>query len=83
MSGAVAAPETECVELSAMSGPSYVAVDWGTSSFRLWLMDAGGEVFGERRSDQGMTAAARTGFASVLQSHLDALGAAVDLPVVI
>ncbi len=63
MSGAVAAPETECVELSAMSGPSYVAVDWGTSSFRLWLMDAGGEVFGERRSDQGMTAAARTGFA--------------------
>ncbi|MGY3527379.1 2-dehydro-3-deoxygalactonokinase [Bradyrhizobium embrapense] len=66
-----------------MSGPSYVAVDWGTSSFRLWLMGAGGEVFGERRSDEGMTAAARAGFASVLQSHLDALGAAADLPVVI
>ncbi|MCC8961741.1 2-dehydro-3-deoxygalactonokinase [Bradyrhizobium sp. Pear76] len=66
-----------------MSGPSYVAVDWGTSSFRLWLMSAGGQVHGERRSDQGMTAAARTGFAGVLQSHLDELGVAADLPVVI
>ncbi|ODM77738.1 2-dehydro-3-deoxygalactonokinase [Bradyrhizobium elkanii] len=66
-----------------MSGISYVAVDWGTSSFRLWLMGAGGKVLGERRSDEGMTAAARTGFAPVLQSHLDALGVPADLPVVI
>lgn len=66
-----------------MSGISYVAVDWGTSSFRLWLMGAGGKVLGERRSDEGMTAAARTGFAAVLQSHLDALGVQADLPVVI
>ncbi|WP_050384539.1 2-dehydro-3-deoxygalactonokinase [Bradyrhizobium pachyrhizi] len=66
-----------------MSGLSYVAVDWGTSSFRLWLMSASGKVLGERRSDEGMTTAARTGFAPVLQSHLDALGAAADLPVVI
>ncbi|MGY4570561.1 2-dehydro-3-deoxygalactonokinase [Bradyrhizobium sp. USDA 3256] len=66
-----------------MSGLSYVAVDWGTSSFRLWLMSASGKVLGERRSDEGMTTAATTGFAPVLQSHLDALGAAADLPVVI
>ncbi|MGF6309178.1 2-dehydro-3-deoxygalactonokinase [Bradyrhizobium sp. i1.8.4] len=66
-----------------MSGSSFVAVDWGTSSFRLWLMNAGGQVLGERRSDQGMPAAAKTGFASVLQSHLDALGVPADLPVVI
>ncbi|MGY3445396.1 MULTISPECIES: 2-dehydro-3-deoxygalactonokinase [unclassified Bradyrhizobium] len=66
-----------------MSDPSYVAVDWGTSSFRLWLMNGGGQVLGERRSDEGMTAAARTGFAGVLQSHLDALGVAAELPVVI
>lgn len=66
-----------------MSGLSYVAVDWVTSSFRLWLMSASGKVLGERRSDEGMTTAARTGFAPVLQSHLDALGAAADLPVVI
>ncbi|MBR0871262.1 2-dehydro-3-deoxygalactonokinase [Bradyrhizobium tropiciagri] len=66
-----------------MRGPAYVAVDWGTSSFRLWAMDASGDVLGERRSDQGMTAAARAGFASVLQSHLDALGVAAAVPVVI
>ncbi|MGY2806509.1 2-dehydro-3-deoxygalactonokinase [Bradyrhizobium sp. USDA 4506] len=82
-SGAVGARDTESVEQGAMSGFSYVAVDWGTSSFRLWLTGAGGKVLGERRSDEGMTAAARTGFAAVLQSHLDALGVPADLPVVI
>src|SRR5882757_7943885 len=66
-----------------MSKPCYVAIDWGTSSFRLWLMDAAGSICGERRSDEGMTVAAKAGFASVLQAHLDALGAAADLPVVI
>jgi 2-dehydro-3-deoxygalactonokinase len=66
-----------------MTEAAYVAVDWGTSSFRLWLMDAAGCVLGERRSDQGMTEAARTGFAAVLQSHLDAVGASADLPVLI
>jgi 2-dehydro-3-deoxygalactonokinase len=66
-----------------MSEPCFIAVDWGTSSFRLWLMDAAGHVLGERRSDEGMMAAARTGFASVLQSHLDALGAGTNVPAVI
>ena len=82
--GGRAAPIRKVDDLEhSMSGPAYVAVDWGTSSFRLWVMDAAGEVLGERRSDQGMTAAARAGFASVLQSHLDALGVAASLPVVI
>ncbi|KJC35519.1 2-dehydro-3-deoxygalactonokinase [Bradyrhizobium sp. LTSP885] len=66
-----------------MSEASYVAVDWGTSSLRLWLMDRAGGILGERRSDEGMMAAAKTGFASVLQSHLDALAVAANLPVVI
>ncbi|MBR1227670.1 MULTISPECIES: 2-dehydro-3-deoxygalactonokinase [unclassified Bradyrhizobium] len=66
-----------------MSQAAYVAVDWGTSSFRLWLMDRSGDVLAERRSDEGMMAAAKIGFASVLQSHLDAVGAADHLPVVI
>jgi 2-dehydro-3-deoxygalactonokinase len=66
-----------------MSGAAYVAVDWGTSSFRLWLVDREGRVLGERRSDEGMMAAARPGFAAVLQSHLDAVAAAKDLPVLI
>ncbi|MFB9265554.1 2-dehydro-3-deoxygalactonokinase [Bradyrhizobium erythrophlei] len=66
-----------------MSGTAYAAVDWGTSSFRLWLMDRAGGVIAERRSDEGMMAAARAGFAAVLQSNLDALDVAPDLPVVI
>lgn len=66
-----------------MSEPAYVGVDWGTSSFRLWLVDRGGRVLAERRSGEGMMAAAREGFAAVLQSHLDAVGAAEGLPVVI
>jgi 2-dehydro-3-deoxygalactonokinase len=66
-----------------MNQAAYAAVDWGTSSFRLWLVDRAGHVLAERRSDEGMTAAARRGFAAVLQSHLAALGAAPDLPVII
>lgn len=66
-----------------MNQAEYVAVDWGTSSFRLWLVDRAGSVLAERRSGEGMMAAAKPGFAAVLQSHLDAVGAANDLPVVI
>ena len=63
--------------------PAYVAVDWGTSSFRLWLIGRDGRVLAERRSGEGMTTAARTGFAEVLQSHLAAIAAPADLPVLI
>jgi 2-dehydro-3-deoxygalactonokinase len=66
-----------------MSEAAYVAVDWGTSSFRLWLIDRSGIVLAERRSDEGMMAAGKRGFAAVLQSHLEAVGAAPALPVII
>src|SRR5258705_6442214 len=66
-----------------MGQAAYVAVDWGTSSFRLWLVDRAGNVLGERRSHEGMMAAGKPGFATVLQSHLEAVGAAPGLPVVI
>lgn len=62
---------------------AYAAVDWGTSSFRLWLIDAGGRVLGERRSGEGMTTAAKTGFSEILESHLAALSAPKNLPVII
>jgi 2-dehydro-3-deoxygalactonokinase len=58
-------------------------VDWGTSSFRLWLIDEDGTVLGERRSSEGMTTATSTGFAEVLQSHLSALFAPDDIPVIV
>lgn len=66
-----------------MKQAAYVAVDWGTSSFRLWLVDGDGNVLGERRSHEGMMAASKPGFAAVLQSHLEAVGAAPELPVII
>jgi 2-dehydro-3-deoxygalactonokinase len=66
-----------------MKQAAYVAVDWGTSSFRLWLVDHAGDVLGERRSHEGMMAAGKLGFATVLQSHLEAVGAAPGLPVVV
>jgi 2-dehydro-3-deoxygalactonokinase len=66
-----------------MNQAGYVAVDWGTSSFRLWLVDRNGHVTAERRSQEGMMAAAKPGFAAVLQSHLDAVGASPELPVIV
>lgn len=66
-----------------MTPPAYAAVDWGTSSFRLWLIGADGGVLAERRSGEGMTTAAGTGFARVLSGHLAAVGAPEGLPVLI
>ena len=60
----------------------YVAVDWGTTSFRLWLIGSDGTVLGESRSREGMTTARETGFAAVLDKHLAEVGAPADAPVV-
>ncbi|MBD9371225.1 2-dehydro-3-deoxygalactonokinase [Rhizobium sp. ARZ01] len=66
-----------------MVKPAYVAVDWGTSSFRLWLIGDDGAVLAERRSGEGMTTAASIGFGSVLASHIEALSAPAGLPVIV
>lgn len=65
------------------TAPALVAVDWGTSSFRLWLMSLDGTVLTEHRSHEGMTEVAERGFGTVLESHLSALSAPAQLPVVI
>lgn len=61
----------------------YAAVDWGTSSFRLWIIGEDGSVLAERRSGEGMTAAAKTGFHRVLDAHLAAVEAPTHLPIII
>lgn len=66
-----------------MSGPAVAAADWGTSSFRLWLLDETGCVLAERRSGEGMLTAGTEGFGPILEKHLAAAGAPADLPVVI
>lgn len=66
-----------------MTTPRYIAVDWGTSSFRLWLIGSDGSVLNESRSDEGMTTAAKTGFAEVLARHLATVEAPADIPVIV
>lgn len=66
-----------------MSAPAFAAADWGTSSFRIWLLDGIGTVLAERRSDEGMVSAGAAGFATILEKHLGEMGAAGDLPVII
>jgi 2-dehydro-3-deoxygalactonokinase len=61
---------------------NYVAVDWGTTSFRLWLIGDDGAILGESRSREGMTTARETGFAAVLDRHLADVGAPADAPVI-
>ncbi|CCD87500.1 2-keto-3-deoxygalactonate kinase [Bradyrhizobium sp. ORS 285] len=64
--------------------PAFVAVDWGTSSFRAWLMAADGAQLAETRGSEGMLHCASAGFAPVLHDHIEKLGAAAaDLPVLI
>ncbi len=57
------------------------AVDWGTTSFRLWLLDHDGTVLGERRSDEGLLSA-KGRFTEILETHLLNLDASKDLPVI-
>jgi len=64
------------------AAPSLVAVDWGTSHLRVWLLDADGAVLAEHRSDEGMGATARDQFHSVLEAHLAALEVPESIPVV-
>ncbi|PRD44264.1 2-dehydro-3-deoxygalactonokinase [Phyllobacterium phragmitis] len=63
--------------------PAFAGADWGTSRFRLWLMDRAGNVLAERRSDDGLDASRTNGFSQVLEGHLAAVGAPADLPVVV
>lgn len=61
----------------------FVAVDWGTSSFRLWVMDRKGRVLGESRGPEGMAHCITAGFLPVLTAHLERAAAPGGWPVLI
>lgn len=63
--------------------PFAAIADWGTTRFRLWLLDADGHVLGESRGDDGLIHAKEAGFETVLERHLANVGAPDALPVVI
>lgn len=62
---------------------SFVGVDWGTSSFRLWLLSQEGTALAESRGSEGMLHCATSGFQPVLDKHMAAAGASLHLPVLI
>ncbi|MFD1911282.1 2-dehydro-3-deoxygalactonokinase [Halodurantibacterium flavum] len=60
-----------------------IAVDWGTSSFRLWLMRPDGTAIAEARGPEGMAHCLEAGFAPVLSRYLEQVSAPPDWPVLI
>lgn len=69
--------------MTGAGAPFFAAADWGTTRLRIWLMDERGNLLAERRSDEGMAAAASAGFPAILEKHLAAMGASATLPAVI
>lgn len=63
--------------------PTIAAIDWGTTRLRVWLLDAGGAVIDERRSDEGLLTAQHKGFATVLDRHLRDMAAPENLPAIV
>lgn len=63
--------------------PFCVAVDWGTTSFRAWVVGEDGSIFAERRSEEGFVRSGEIGFAHILETHLQALDVSDDLPIII
>ena len=55
-----------------MDKADWIAVDWGTTHLRLWMMDAQDQVIASRCSDQGMARLSPGGFEPALRSLLDA-----------
>ncbi len=66
-----------------MGDAAVVAVDWGTTSFRLWSLAADGAVLVERRSDQGMSRLAPADYAPALSAVLSDLAVPADTPVIV
>lgn len=66
------------------ASPFCAAIDWGTSTFRLWVFDADGNVLAERRSEDGLQSiGGREGFFGIMESHLAETGAPDSLPVIV
>lgn len=69
--------------MSRVQKPFAAVADWGTTRFRLWTLDADGNVLRETRGDDGLLHAKEAGFESILERHLAQVDAPHDLPVVI
>ncbi|WP_420550736.1 2-dehydro-3-deoxygalactonokinase [Litorivicinus lipolyticus] len=66
-----------------MTPASFVGVDWGTSSFRLWALTDHGHILAASRGPYGMAQLKKDDYASVLNNSLDDLGVDASVPVII
>ncbi len=66
-----------------MSAPALVGVDWGTSSFRAFLIGAGGAILDRRAGPFGILSVEPGGFPQVLRRETAAWRAERDLPVML
>ncbi len=63
--------------------PFCVAIDWGTTTFRLWLLNSDGKRMIERRSDEGLLQAQAAGFKNIVEQYLGTFGVEDNLPVIV
>ena len=66
-----------------MPAPALIAIDWGTTRLRAWLMAADGSVLAEQRSDDGLIEAQKKRFSTVHAATLEKLQAPAGLPTII
>jgi 2-dehydro-3-deoxygalactonokinase len=66
-----------------MTEPALIAIDWGTSRLRAWLVAADGAILDRAEGDEGIMAVPPGGFSATLRRHVGAwLDAAPGTPVV-
>lgn len=63
--------------------PDWIAVDWGTTHMRAWLMLHDGTILDRRDSDKGMGGLSRDQFEPVLTDLLSDLASDTKLPVIV
>jgi 2-dehydro-3-deoxygalactonokinase len=63
--------------------PEWIAVDWGTTQLRAWLMALDGTVLDRRNCDKGMGGLSRDQFEPALNDLLSDLATDLTLPVIV
>ncbi|MEP5757834.1 MAG: 2-dehydro-3-deoxygalactonokinase [Litoreibacter sp.] len=66
-----------------MSDVSFIAVDWGTTGFRLWAIQPDGAIAATFEGPFGMSQIKRSDFGRVLEDNLTKLNIGRDVPVII
>lgn len=66
-----------------MSQPALIAVDWGTTSYRLWVLDTCGKTLASTDGPFGMSHLEPGDFGRVLEESLKELGIGPDVPAII